>query len=181
VKDMLISESLQWHIENDVPIDENIFRPGSREFFRVIREARSLYNQGIYVPIDEVEREWLHESDVGEWALYEGVKVPLDFPMLYEPLSEAKYKGKNVELNKPKRGSGGRAYVYVRDPQSGNVRKVSFGSSMPDAMGDSPAARKRRKSFGDRHNCADKKDKTQAGYWSCRATKFFGRSIPGWW
>jgi hypothetical protein len=69
----------------------------------------------------------------------------------------------------------------VRNPKTGKVKKVSFGSSMPDAMGDSEAARKRRKSFGDRHNCADKKDKTQAGYWSCRATKFFGRDIPGWW
>ena len=52
---------------------------------------------------------------------------------------------------------------------------------MPDAMGDSEAHRKRRKSFGDRHNCADKKDKTKPGYWSCRLTKFFGRDIAGWW
>jgi hypothetical protein len=96
-------------------------------------------------------------------------------------LPEAKYKGKNVELGKPKRGSGGKAYVYVRDPKSGNVRKVSFGSSMPDAMGDSEAARKRRKSFGDRHDCANKKDRTKAGYWACRSTKFFGRNISGWW
>jgi hypothetical protein len=98
-----------------------------------------------------------------------------------DTVNEAKYKGKDVELNKPKRGSGGKAYVYVRDPDSGNVRKVSFGSSMPDAMGDSEQARKRRKSFGERHKCSEKKDKTKAGYWACRATKFFGRSIPGWW
>ena len=39
----------------------------------------------------------------------------------------------------------------------------------------------RRKSFGLRHNCADKKDKTKPGYWSCRLTKFFGRNISGWW
>ena len=52
---------------------------------------------------------------------------------------------------------------------------------MPDAMGDSDAHKKRRKSFGLRHNCADKKDKTKPGYWSCRATKFFGRNISGWW
>jgi hypothetical protein len=178
----VISEALQWHIQNDVPIDENVFRPGSREFFKLFRETRRLFEEGVYVPIDEVEREWITESDVGEWALYEGQKVPLDFPMLeVAAVNEAKYKGKDVELNKPKRGSGGKAYVYVRDPDSGNVRKVSFGSSMPDAMGDSEQARKRRKSFGERHKCSEKKDKTKAGYWSCRATKFFGRSIPGWW
>ena len=88
---------------------------------------------------------------------------------------------RSVELGKPKRGGGGKSYVYVRDPKSGNVRKVSFGSSMPDAMGDSEAARKRRKSFGDRHQCAKKKDRTKPGYWACRSTKFFGRDIPGWW
>ena len=101
--------------------------------------------------------------------------------MKEESLNEAEYKGREVELGKPKRGSGGRAYVYVRDPKTGNVRKISFGSSMPDAMGDSEAHRKRRKSFGDRHGCAKKKDRTKAGYWACRSTKFFGRDIPGWW
>ena len=52
---------------------------------------------------------------------------------------------------------------------------------MPMAMGKSEAHRKRRKSFGERHQCHKKKDKTKAGYWSCRATKLFGRNIPGWW
>jgi len=98
-------------------------------------------------------------------------------------LDEAKYKGREVKLGAAgaKRSGDGRAYVFVRDPKSGNIRKVSFGSSMPDAMGDSEAARKRRKNFGDRHNCADKKDKTAPGYWACRATKMFGRNISGWW
>ena len=106
--------------------------------------------------------------------------------MLYEEeLDEAEYKGKKVDLNKPKRG-GGKAYVYVNSGKKDKkgrikVKKVNFGSSMPDAMGDSEAHRKRRKSFGARHNCADKKDKTKPGYWSCRATKFFGRDISGWW
>jgi hypothetical protein len=111
--------------------------------------------------------------------MYQGRRVPLDYPMKPD-LHEAEYKGRDVELNKPKRGSGGKAYVYVKNDK-GNVIKVTFGSSMPDAMGDSDAAKKRRKSFGERHKCAEKKDKTKAGYWSCRATKFFGRDIPGWW
>ena len=70
--------------------------------------------------------------------------------------------------------------VYVRNDK-GKVVKVEFGSSMPDAMGDSKAHKKRRDSYGNRHNCSDKKDKTKAGYWSCRLTKLFGRNIPGWW
>lgn len=175
-----LSEGLRWHLEEGVPFDRPVYRAGTDKYFMLMREARTLYYLGEYTPHSDFERDLL-ESDLGNVGIYEGVEVPLDLPMREEELSEAKYKGKEVELGKPKHGSGGRAYVYVRDPKSGNVKKVSFGSSMPDAMGDSEAARKRRKSFGDRHDCANKKDRTKAGYWSCRATKFFGRDIPGWW
>ena len=112
--------------------------------------------------------------------------VPLYFPLLVvDELDEAKYKGREVELNEPKR-AGGEAYVYVKTKKKDKkgrykIKKVPFGSSMPDAMGDSDAHKKRRKSYGNRHNCADKDDKTTPGYWSFRATKFFGRDIPGWW
>ena len=99
-----------------------------------------------------------------------------------EGLSEAKYKGRTVKLGAAGASkSGGRAHVYVRDPKTGNIKKVSFGSSMPDAMGSGPAAKARRKSFGERHGCSDKNDKTKGGYWACRSTKLFGRNIPGWW
>lgn len=41
---------------------------------------------------------------------------------------EAKYHGKEVDLNKPMRSSGPKKYkVYVKDPKSGNVRVVNFG------------------------------------------------------
>jgi hypothetical protein len=175
-----LSEGMRWHLEEGVPFSSPVYRVGSERYFALIKEARQLYREGMYLPHDEFEEDLL-ESDLGLWAEYEGAVVPLDLPIQEGRLLEAKYKGKTVELGKPKRGGGGKSYVFVRDPKSGNVKKVSFGSSMPDAMGDSDAARKRRKSFGDRHNCADKKDRTKAGYWSCRATKFFGRDIPGWW
>jgi len=174
-----ISEGLAYHIERGVGIDRNIYRPGSEAFFALFREVRELYEYDLYTPNLE-ERELL-ETDLGEFGIFEGELVPLDWPMLYEDLSEAEYKGRKVTLNTPKRGSGGKAYVYVKNPKSGNVIKVEFGSSMPDAMGKSKKHRDRRKSFGNRHRCADKKDKTKPGYWACRATKFFGRNIPGWW
>lgn len=181
-KSPTVSSGLKWHVQEGVSFDEPVYRAGSEKYFELMREARALYVLGSYEPNSDFERDLL-ESDIGEWAMYEGQYVPLDFPMLEEEdsLSEAKYRGREVELGKPKRGSGGKAHVYVRDPKSGNVKKVSFGSSMPDAMGDSEAARKRRKSFGNRHDCANKKDRTKPGYWACRSTKFFGRNIPGWW
>lgn len=175
-----LSEGLKWHLEEGVGFDVPVYRAGTEKYFLLIAEARMLYAAGLYQPRSEFEEDLL-ESDLGEWAEFEGRMVPLDFPMRHDELNEAEYKGRKVELGKPKRGSGGKAYVYVRNPKTGKVIKVSFGSSMPDAMGDSDAARKRRKSFGDRHNCSDKKDRTKAGYWACRATKFFGRNIPGWW
>ena len=180
-----LAEAVKYHLENKLPVSQNIFRPGSDQFFALFKEVRKLHSEGKYELHESEEFYILETSDLGEWGVYEGNKVPLDYPFLYEDeeLEEAKYKGKEVKLGAKgaKRSGDGRAYVYVRDPQSGNIRKVSFGSSMPDAMGDSEAARKRRKNFGDRHDCAGKKDKTKAGYWACRATKMFGRDISGWW
>lgn len=175
-----LSEGMDWHLREGVSFDRPVYRAGTEKYFALIREAKQLYLEGLYDPQSSFEREML-ESDLGEWGMHEGALVPLDFPIQEGSLTEAKYKGKEVELNKPKRGGGGKSYVYVRNPDTGNIKKVSFGSSIPDAMGDSPAAKKRRKAFGDRHDCANKKDKTKSGYWACRATKFFGRDIPGWW
>jgi hypothetical protein len=44
---------------------------------------------------------------------------------------------------------------------------------------------KARKAFAARHNCKDKKDKTKAGYWACRANRYAnlwgGKTYPGFW
>jgi len=173
-----LSEGLRWHLEEGVSFETPVYRAGTDKYFSLIKEAKWLYHEKLYQPQSQFEVELL-ESDLGEWVEFDGKKVPLDFPL--QDLNEMEYKGREVELGKPKKGSGGKAYVYVRNPKTGKVKKVSFGSSMPDAMGDSEAARKRCKSFGDRHNCAEKDDRTKPGYWACRATKFFGRDIPGWW
>ena len=176
------SKDLQYHMKHGRGVDMNIHRPGSEAFFALFKEVRMLSAAGLYI-LNESECNLLNNSDLGEFGYYEGKRVPLDYPMLYEDdLEEAVYKGRKVKLGKSgaQRIGKGRARVYVRNDK-GNVVKVEFGSSMPDAMGDSDAARKRRKSFGDRHNCSDKKDKTKPGYWSCRLTKLFGRNISGWW
>lgn len=177
----LVSEGLHYHIKNSMSLVDNVYRPGSKAFFALFCEARKLWRVGEYFTFSESESELL-ESDIGKFAMFNNDIVPLDFPMWDEGMNEAKYKGREVTLGaKGAKRSGGRAYVYVRDPKSGKVKKVSFGSGMPDAMGDSDTHRKRRKSFGDRHGCADKNNKMAPGYWACRSTKMFGRNIPGWW
>mgnify|MGYP001467012160 CR=1 FL=1 len=183
-KSFTISEGLRYHLSNGVGVDRNIFRPESDSFFSLFREVRNLSRLGLY-QLNENEQELIEETDIGEFGAYEGKRVPLDFPMLYEEdeLEEAKYKGREVKLGAKgaKRAGGGKAYVYVRDPKTKKIKKVTFGSSLPDAMGDSDAHKERRKSFGRRHKCAEKDDKTKPGYWACRATKMFGRNIAGWW
>ena len=176
------SEPLQFHVKNGVGVDKNVFRPGSKGFFDLFTEVRNLHNEGRYM-LNEQEEFYILETCIGEYDIFEGEEVPLDFPFLIENLEEAKYKGREVKLGKKgaQRIGKGRGRVYVRDKKTGKVRKVEFGSPMSDAMGDSEEAKKRRKSFGNRHNCADKDDNTKPGYWSCRATKLFGRNIAGWW
>jgi hypothetical protein len=101
-------------------------------------------------------------------------------------IPEAEYQGKKVELSKPKRGGSKKFYVYVKDPKTKNIKKVSFGA---DSGGGKLAVKlkdpKARKAFADRHNCDQKKDKTKAGYWSCRLPRYaksLGLSGGGtWW
>jgi hypothetical protein len=66
-----ISEGLSYHIHNNVPLDENIFRPGSDMFFGLFREARRLYKEGTLKPTNENDI-WLLESQIGEFAMYNG-------------------------------------------------------------------------------------------------------------
>jgi len=68
------------------------------------------------------------------------------------------------ELNNPTRGDVKKYKVYVKNDK-GNVVKVEFGDPNMSIKRDDPA---RRKNFRARHNCDQKKDKTTAGYWSCK-------------
>lgn len=81
-------------------------------------------------------------------------------------IEEAKYQGRTVTLNKPMKGDVKKSKVYVKDPKTGNVKKVNFGDKKMKIKKNIPS---RRKSFRARHNCDQKKDKTSAGYWSCKA------------
>lgn len=105
------------------------------------------------------------------YGLYEGSYVPLEQPMI--ELTESEYQGRDVELNKPKRNSGeGKKYVvYVKDPSSGNVKKITFGDAkggLSSKINDKEAAA----SFAARHNCDTKNDKLSPGYWSCRLPRY---------
>ena len=176
----LLSEGMRYHIDKSIPLTENVYRVGSTSYFNLICEARDAYKKGIYKPINEEEVELL-ESNLGEWAMFEGERVPLDFPMYEENLEEKKKKKKKKDppIGKPmKNTGGGKKYkVFVRSP-SGRIKKISYGDSKGGLKGNWNSA-EARKSFASRHNCAEKKDRTKAGYWACRAHKDFGTNVPG--
>ena len=119
VKSML-SEGLQYHIDKQIPLFETVYRIGSEKHLSLIKEARKMYSRGI---IDLCEDDThLINTHLGEFDLYEGESVPLDLPMLEEAeVTEAEFKGKDVPLNKPKRGGSKKFYVYVKNPSTGNV------------------------------------------------------------
>jgi len=144
-------------------IESNIFRVGSEKYFEFFNEKRTQFEQG-KLNLQGFDKE-LIEGDIGKYAVYEGENVPLDCPMV-----ESEYQGKDVELNKPKAGGPKKYYVYVKDPSTGNIKKVTWGDTTGLKVKlDDPAA---RKSFAARHDCENQKDKTKAGYWACNLPRY---------
>lgn len=177
---------LLYHIENNKGIDENIFRPGSKKFFELFREVRDLYQLGLY-NLNENEEFYIKNTDLGEFDIYEGEIVALDFPFINESYNDNiieesnknLYKGKKVKLNKPKRGGSKKFYVYTKNPKTGNIIKVEFGDKNMKTGLSNPA---RVKSFVARHRCkTHANDKTKPSYWSCRLPRYFGNSGKAWW
>ena len=183
--EIVISESLKFHLDNELTLMENVYRPHSKRFFDLINEVRELYNEG-QMELSEEEIE-LVESDLGKKiTLKSGKEVYLDIPLAEEFINEAEYNGKKVEIGKPRRNTGGgkKYVVYVKNPSTGRVKKISFG----DAHGGLTAKvsnPKARKSFAARHQCDKKKDRMTAGYWACRLNRFGhlwgGKTYPGYW
>ena len=173
-KEMMVSDDLKYHIENEIPLNETIYRVGSEKYFNLIKEVKSLYSKGL-IKLNENDAFIVNEFD-NQYIMLEGKKIKMNF--IYEEaeteeINEAEYKGKKVELGKPKRGGSKKFYVYVRDPQSGNIKKVSFGAK---SGGGNLAVKlrdpKARKAFSDRHNCPSKTDRTSPGYWACRLPRY---------
>jgi len=253
VKRDILSENLRYHVVNKLPLTENTFRYGSEAFINLWAEARSLYLREI-IHVNEDDKQILEETDLGNYGIYEGVKVPLDMPVedvewpqevssryrdvifklvkvmpdrakyelidaetgkvfelggivfntidqLYKSAEDtikpqggtqstylgevSKSKKKDPPIGKPKRSSsGGKAYVvYVRDPKTKKIKTVRFGSGGLKAKINNPKA---RQAFAKRHNCAQKKDKTKASYWSCRLPRYakllgLKSSFSGFW
>jgi len=84
-----------------------------------------------------------------------------------DAMNEAIYQGRNVQLNKPMKGDVKKSKVYVRDPSTGNIKKVNFGDKKLSIKKDQPA---RKRSYCARSSGqGNLTKKTSANYWSRRA------------
>jgi hypothetical protein len=170
----LVSESLQYHIDNALTLTNNVFRAYSEGYFDLVNEVRELWEEGL-IKLNE-EDTLMVESDLGKKVQIGEEMIFLDAPFIYETeteediIEEAKHRGKNVKLGKPFRTSGGpkKFAVYVKSP-SGGVKKVTFGDPKLKVRNRNKGA---AKSFRARHRCDQKKDRTTAGYWSCNVGRY---------
>ena len=259
LKEVVGLPSLQYHIDKGLSLHENVYRYSSEAFIQLFAEARQAWKDG-NIQLNEQDEKLLETTDIGEYGDYNGMRVPLDLPMVspdnknalfeigcmidemienedtideamsidemidYELIKElvvsiggninmdkfrkaveiqnetfdysgfdmlkasvdyipeAEYRGKKVQLNKPKRGGSKKFYVYVKS-KKGNVKKVSFGDT---GLSVKLKQRGARASFAARHKCAQKKDKTKAGYWSCNIGRYWkslggGSNFSGYW
>jgi len=258
LKEIIGYPSLKYHLDNKLSLHEHVYRYNSDAFIQLFKEAREAVRDEA-IELDEADRDLIETTDIGEYGDYNGLKVPLDLPLVssnYNPLfeigalidnmienedlideaasidemidfdmikelvesiggninmdklrkavsiqnesydyngfemlkasvdyiPEAEYRGKKVALNKPKRGGSKKFYVYVKS-KKGNVKKVSFGDT---GLSVKLKQRGARASFAARHKCAQKKDKTKAGYWSCNIGRYWkslggGSNFSGYW
>jgi hypothetical protein len=209
--------NLQYHLDNKLTLSECVYRYSSDSFIQLFAEARQALRDG-KITLNEQDMLLIETTDIGEYGMYEGQKVPLDLPMMDEGhydsiedeiannefgmdydqlgpnekewvddevanLNEGEYRGKDVPLNKPKRGGSKKFYVYTKN-KKGNVVKVSFGGTTGlNVKIDEPGA---RSSFAARHQCDTKKDKTKPGYWACNIGRYWkslggSRNFSGYW
>jgi hypothetical protein len=115
-------------------------------------------------------------SDVSGWIKQVERNLKDKINQYDRPMDEAKYQGREVALGKPTRGDVKKFKVYVRDPSTGNIKKVNFGHGGTSAKRAGQKTMKikksdpaRRRSFRARHNCDNPGSRLKARYWSCRA------------
>jgi hypothetical protein len=157
-----VNEAIRHHINNQIPLSENIYRMHSDGFYQFFIEAKRQYNEGTLVIESAFDRELL-ESDIGSFGVYEDEEVALDTPFIAE-------EDEKVEIGKPKRGGPKKFFVYVKDGDK--VKKITFGDKGGSSSGQTLTAKindpEARASFVARHKCSTQTDRTSAAYWSCR-------------
>tara|TARA_Y100000389_G_scaffold81572_1_gene78140 strand:- start:769 stop:1359 length:591 start_codon:yes stop_codon:yes gene_type:complete len=173
----IFAESQTFVTEQDctvfqIPLQRELNEDEANEYAKKL--ANYMFEQGyedfdieIGSDIDNITEETYDDDD--EFYKQYGM---LHYNLDDDPMDEAEYQGRKVKLGKPMQGDVKKFKVYVKDPKTGNVKKVNFGHGGSSVKGKAMSIKKnnpkRRKSFRARHNCDNPGPRTKARYWSCR-------------
>jgi hypothetical protein len=157
----------------EMPLSDELNSEQADEFAQKLSEY--VFNQG-YNDFD-IEISTNDDSTIDEETYDDDDEFYEEYGVMWyneddDPIDEAEYQGRKVKLGKPMQGDVKKFKVYVKDPKTGNVKKVNFGHGGSSVKGKAMKIKKnnpaRRRSFRARHNCDNPGPRTKARYWSCR-------------
>ena len=151
------SESLKYHVYNNIPITESIYRLESESFDNLLFEARNLYDNGFIDFENENDKYIFENTDTGRKGVHKGKTVTLDKPMRATENKNKAWKVYRSTGRKNKDGKTIAKIIYFGDPN------LPIRNSDPDAA----------KSFRARHKCSEKTDRDTPGWWACYAPKYY--------
>jgi len=79
-KRIVMTENMQYHVQNQLPLTETNITYGSKEYIDLWSEARYLYVRNA-INVNKIDEKILTETNLGEYGIFEGEKVPLDLPI----------------------------------------------------------------------------------------------------
>jgi hypothetical protein len=158
-----IYESAQGATVFEIPLSAALSEAEADEFANHL--SNYMFEQGF----DDFDIEISTDLDEGvDEETYDGDDFFEEYGVMWyneDQLDEAEYQGRKVPLGKPMQGDVKKFKVYVKDPKTGNVKKVNFGDPDMKIKKSNP---ERRRSFRARHNCDNPGPRTKARFWSCR-------------
>ena len=167
INENLTSEQIKWAKDN---IEDDVDYVNQQR-----QEEKDIDNVDLSdLGLEEEKHAYIKGDDIDEYDVEssQDIKEFVQFMREYkQPLQEAEYQGRKVQLGKPMQGDVKKFKVYVKNPK-GKVVKVNFGFGGTSAKGKRMVIKKnnpvRRKAFRARHNCDSPGPRTKARYWSCR-------------
>jgi len=67
----ILSEGLKFHMDNNRPLIKHLYKVGSKRFFNLIAEARSLYSRGILSFSNPADIAIITNTNLGEFGIFE--------------------------------------------------------------------------------------------------------------
>ena len=90
IKEIIGYPSLQYHLDKKLTLSEHVYRYSSDAFIQLFKEAREAWRDG-KIELNDQDKLLLESTDIGEYGDYNGMRVPLDLPMVspnYNPMFE---------------------------------------------------------------------------------------------